>query len=105
MDLNFQKELDKAKKTINNPQKQIIYARKNLEILHKYIIKLKEYFSDDKIEIRDVIYDEFDEEIEEYTKVSGTGSLQRQENILQILSANPSLVDKIYNKIKYFYTF
>lgn len=100
MDLNFQKELDKAKKTINNPQKQIIYARKNLEILHKYIIKLKEYFSDDKIEIRDVIYDEFDEEIEEYTKVSGTGSLQRQENILQILSANPSLVDKIYNKIK-----
>ena len=100
MDLNLQKELDKAKKTINNPQKQIIYARKNLEILHKYIIKLKEYFSDDKIEIRDVIYDEFDEEIEEYTKVSGTGSLQRQENILQILSANPSLVDKIYNKIK-----
>ena len=100
MDLNLQKELDKAKKTINNPQKQIIYAKKNLEILHKYIIKLKKYFCDDEIEIRDVIYDEFDEEIEEYTKVSGTGSLQRQENILQILSANPSLVDKIYNKIK-----
>ena len=100
MDLNLQKELDKAKKTINNRQKQIIYAKKNLEILHKYIIKLKKYFCDDEIEIRDVIYDEFDEEIEEYTKVSGTGSLQRQENILQILSANPSLVDKIYNKIK-----
>lgn len=100
MNINFKKELEKAKKSIDNQQKQIIYARKNLKVLHKYIVKLKRYFGDENIEIRDVIYDEFDNEIEEYTKVSGTGSIQRQENILQILSANPRLVDKIYNKIK-----
>ena len=56
MNINFKKELEKAKKTIDNQQKQIIYARKNLKVLHKYIVKLKRYFGDENIEIRDVIY-------------------------------------------------
>lgn len=100
MNFNFQKELENSKKMMKNPQKQIVYAKRNLNILHNYIIKLKKYFEGDNINIRDVIYDEFEEELEEYTKVSGTNLIQRQENILQILSVNPHLVDKIYNKIK-----
>ena len=39
MNFNFQKELENSKKMMKNPQKQIVYAKRNLNILHNYIIK------------------------------------------------------------------
>ena len=100
MDLNFRKIIKQTKQSINDSKKEIFYAREDLKRLQKYIIKLQKYFKEDNVKIRDVILEEFEDEIYEYLQVTGNEIMQIQENTLQILDANPILVENIYNKIK-----
>ena len=100
MDLNFRNTVKQTRQTINDTRKEIYYARDNLKILQNRVIKLKEYFKEDNIKIRDVILEEFEDETYEYLQVTGNEIKQIQENALQILDANPILIEKLYNKIK-----
>lgn len=100
MYLNFRNIVKQTRQTIKDSKSVIYYARENLKILQKQAIKMKEYFKEDDIKIRDVILSEFEDEIYDYLEVTGNEVKQLQENILQILDANPILIEKIYNQIK-----
>lgn len=100
MDFDFRREIKQAQKMVANSDREIFYAKEGLKKLQKYIIKLGEYFKDDNIEVRDIILEEFENELYDYLQVTATEIMQIQENTLQILDSNPPLVEKIYNKIK-----
>ena len=100
VDFDFRREIKQAQKMVANSDREIFYAKEGLKKLQKYIIKLGEYFKDDNIEVRDIILEEFENELYDYLQVTATEIMQIQENTLQILDSNPPLVEKIYNKIK-----
>ena len=49
---------------------------------------------------RELIYDEFEKDLDNYVKTTGTNMMQVEDNALQILSTNPAIVDRVYDKIK-----
>ena len=100
VDFDFRREIKQAPKMVANSDREIFYAKEGLKKLQKYIIKLGEYFKDDNIEVRDIILEEFENELYDYLQVTATEIMQIQENTLQILDSNPPVVEKIYNKIK-----
>lgn len=99
MYFNIEKEVERANKTIKYPQKEVVEARKNLEKLYYYVQILKNNGIKDN-DLRDTIDKEFAQEIHKYFETTGMEFMQIEECALEILSANPQLVEKIYNKVK-----
>ena len=85
VDFDFRREIKQAQKMVANSDREIFYAKEGLKKLQKYIIKLGEYFKDDNIEVRDIILEEFENELYDYLQVTATEIMQIQENTLQIL--------------------
>ena len=98
MEFDLIKEISKAQKGLN--KKQIYYTKKDLEILHQYIMKQNERIISNRYTCRELIYDEFEKDLDNYVKTTGTNMMQVEDNALQILSTNPAIVDRVYDKIK-----
>lgn len=98
MEFDLIKEISKAQKGLS--KKQIYYTKKELEILHQYIIKQNERIINNRYTCRELIYDEFEKDLDNYVKTTGTNMMQVEDNALQILSTNPAIVDRVYDKIK-----
>lgn len=98
MEFDLIKEISKAQKGLS--KKQIYYTKKELEILHQYIIKQNERIISNRYTCRELIYDEFEKDLDNYVKTTGTNMMQVEDNALQILSTNPAIVDRVYDKIK-----
>ena len=98
MEFDLIKEISKAQKGLS--KKQIYYTKKDLEILHQYIMKQNERIISNRYTCRELIYDEFEKDLDNYVKTTGTNMMQVEDNALQILSTNPAIVDRVYDKIK-----
>lgn len=98
MEFDLIKEISKAQKGLN--KKQIYYTKKELETLHQYIMKQNERIKNKRYTCRELIYDEFEKDLDNYVKTTGTHMMQVEDNALQILSTNPAIVDRAYDKIK-----
>lgn len=98
MEFDLIKEISKAQKGLN--KKHIYYTKKDLEILHQYIMKQNERIISNRYTCRELIYDEFEKDLDNYVKTTGTNMMQVEDNALQILSTNPAIVDRVYDKIK-----
>lgn len=98
MEFDLIKEISKAQKGLN--KKHIYYTKKDLEILHQYIMKQNERIISNRYICRELIYDEFEKDLDNYVKTTGTNMMQVEDNALQILSTNPAIVDRVYDKIK-----
>lgn len=98
MEFDLIKEISKAQKGLN--KKHIYYTKKDLEILHQYIMKQNERIISNIYTCRELIYDEFEKDLDNYVKTTGTNMMQVEDNALQILSTNPAIVDRVYDKIK-----
>ena len=98
MEFDLIKEISKAQKWLN--KKQIYYTKKELETLHQYIMKQNERIKNKRYTCRELIYDEFEKDLDNYVKTTGTHMMQVEDNALQILSTNPAIVDRAYDKIK-----
>lgn len=99
MYFDTKKEVEKTKKIMKNPKLEIEDTRRGLEKLQQYIKNLKEQGIKDE-KIRQKINDEFSQEIHEYFKTTGTEYIILEEQCLEVLEANPQLVENIYNKVK-----
>lgn len=97
MEIDILKEFTKAQKGMKgiNPN----YIKNDLYLIHKYIMELKEN-AKDNVDTRYMIAEELGQIIIDYLDVCGTGTMQIQENAMQILSSNPVIVDRIYDKVK-----
>lgn len=98
MEFDLIKEISKAQKGLN--KKHIYYTKKDLEILHQYIMKQNERIISNRYTCRELIYDEFEKDLDNYVKTTGTNMMQVEDNALQILSTNPAILDRVYDKIK-----
>ena len=63
-------------------------------------MKQNERIKNKRYTCRELIYDEFEKDLDNYVKTTGTHMMQVEDNALQILSTNPAIVDRVYDKIK-----
>ena len=83
MEFDLIKEISKAQKGLN--KKQIYYTKKELETLHQYIMKQNERIKNKRYTCRELIYDEFEKDLDNYVKTTGTHMMQVEGPLKEIL--------------------
>lgn len=78
----------------------VLILRSNINNLIKYIKSIKKEFNGNIQQMREYIFEELDEQLEEYLKILSTDLIQREVNALDILNNNPHLLKKYYEKLK-----
>lgn len=78
----------------------ILKLRKNIYEIVKYLKSIQEYFDSDILKMREFVFDELDDYLQEYLTIISTDLIQREINALNILNNNPHLLKDYYEKLK-----
>lgn len=95
MVIDFEKLLIKEKNNVS-----ILKLRKNIINLIKYLKSIQNYFDGNTLKMKKYVFDELDEQLEEYLKILSTDLIQREVSALDTLNNNPHLLKKYYEKLK-----
>lgn len=95
MIIDFEKLLKKEKENVS-----ILKLRSDITNLITYLKSIQKYFDGNTLQMRKYVFNELDEQLEEYLKILSTDLIQREVNALDTLNNNPHLLKKYYEELK-----